>query len=123
VCDVHGPKRQRKKHNPNADGNIEKAEPVFSPNSVAAVTIQSPTVIGTDPFGSLQAEQTAKALKNFKEKGTVAPIDNKIPVPDKPEPDAPEIPKAIPVLPGQSTTSPLPTPKDSPAPTLPKLDF
>ena len=116
-CDFHGPKRPRKKHNQGT--SWPKAELTFDPSTVAPITLQSPTVLGEDPFLSLQAEQTARALKNYKDRGTAAPLDNKLPSLEKPEPQLPEIPKAQPVRPESHT----PPPPSGPASNLPKLEF
>lgn len=117
-CDIHGPKRPRRRH--SGDSAIARAELVFEPGSVQPVALKSPTVLGVDPFQSLQAEETAKAVKNMRESGTIAPLDNKVPAQDKPEPQGEEIPKAVPVRPEEVPPS-APTPQ--PAPSIPKLDF
>jgi membrane peptidoglycan carboxypeptidase len=121
-CDVHGPKRPRKKRS-SGESPSPRAELAFDPTQVAPIALKSPSVIGEDPFFALQAEQTARAIKNLKEAGSVAPLENQAPSLQKTDPaPAPEtpVPKAEPVKP--SETLPV-KPTAPPLPSLPKLDF
>ncbi len=118
-CDVHGPKRPRVRHN-SGSTVLAKAQLTIDPSTITPIPLQSPTVLGDDPFQSLQAEQTAKALKNYKDRGTAAPLDNKIPALEQPEPQLPDIPRAEPVRPGESQPA---IPKAEPVKNLPKLEF
>lgn len=121
-CDVHGPKRPRKRRT-SGESPSPRAELTFTPGSVAPIEIKSLAVVGDDPFFSLQAEQTAKTLKSLQDKGSVAPLENQAPILQKPDPEAApseNIPKAEPVKPADL----LPAKPVAPAvPSLPKLDF
>jgi penicillin-binding protein 1A len=120
-CDVHGPKRPRKKRT-SGESPSPRAELTFDPSLVTPVALRSATVIGEDPFFALQAEQTARAIKSLKDSGSVAPLENQAPTLQKPElkeAEAP-VPKAEPVKPKPTLTDKPPAP---PVPSLPKLDF
>jgi hypothetical protein len=89
-------------------------------SSVIPVALKSPTVLGNDPFNASKSEQAAIEIKNFRESGKAAPLDNRTP-PSKPStPDGPEPPRVQALRPGD-----IPQPTRAPAaqPALPKLDF
>jgi len=121
TCDVHGPKRPKRRS--GEDGAQPRVELAIDLKSVASVAIKSPTVLGEDPFQSDRSEQAAKTLRNFRESGRSAPLDNRVPdsktAGSKEEPEV-EIPKVQAVRPGDSN----PTKPVTPAgPALPKLEF
>ena len=120
-CDIHGPKRPRKKRS-SGESPSPRAELAFDPTLVTPIALQSPTVIGDDPFFALQAEQTARAIKNLKDAGSVAPLENQAPTLQKSEPPAAEtpVPKAEPLKPSETLPA---KPAAPPVPSLPKLDF
>ena len=92
----------------------------FDLSSIPSVVLQSPTVLGEDPYRSTESERTARAIRNFKESGQAAPINNKIPLEDKLEPDANEVPRVQLLTPSQAQ----PQKQNLPAnPALPKLEF
>jgi hypothetical protein len=119
LCDVHGPKRPRRKKTP--DGSApSKVELTFDLSAVASVVMKSPTVLGEDPYRSTEAERTARAIRNFKETGQAAPLNNKIPLDDKAEPEATEVPRVQIVTPIQIQQQNQNAPAN---PSLPKLEF
>lgn len=119
LCDVHGPKRPRRKKTP--DGSApSKVELTFDLSAVASVVMKSPTVLGEDPYRSTEAERTARAIRNFKETGQAAPLNNKIPLDDKAEPEATEVPRVQIVTPIQIQQ---PNQNVPASPSLPKLEF
>ena len=66
TCNVHGPKRPRAKKTPDGAGPV-KVELAFDLSSITTVVLQSPTVLGDDPYRSTESERTARAIRNFKE--------------------------------------------------------
>ena len=69
---------------------------------------------------STEAERTARAIRNFKETGQAAPLNNKIPLEDKAEPEATEVPRVQIVTPIQIQQPNQNVPAN---PSLPKLEF
>jgi len=118
TCDVHGPKRPRR--HSGEDGAQPRVEAVIDLSTVAAVALKSPTVLGEDPFFSARSEQAARALKNFKENGGSAPLDNRIPESKGNAADQVEVPKVQAVRPGDATPA---VPVQRVEPVLPKLEF
>jgi penicillin-binding protein 1A len=119
LCDFHGPKRPRKRHYED-ENTPPRAEAVFDPGSLTPIRLQSPTVIGSDPFGSDKAEENAIAVKKFKATSTTATLENTVSDPAPPRQDAPTIPRAVPVTPAESLPPPVKPTKPS---NLPKLEF
>jgi hypothetical protein len=97
-----------------------KVELAFDFSSIPSVALQSPTVLGEDPYRSYESERTARAIRNFKESGQAAPINNKIPLEDKPEPDAGEVRRVQTLTPSQTQPQKQTIPTN---PALPKLEF
>ena len=119
TCDVHGPKRPRAKKTPDGAGPV-KVELAFDLSSITTVVLQSPTVLGDDPYRSTESERTARAIRNFKESGQAAPLNNKIPLEANPEPDASEVPRVQLLTPSQAQPQKQNLPVN---PALPKLEF
>ncbi|RFC46289.1 MAG: penicillin-binding protein 1A [Verrucomicrobia bacterium] len=119
TCDVHGPKRP-KRHS-GEDGAQPKVELAVDLSGITAISLKSPTVLGEDPFFSSRSEQSARALKNFRDTGRAAPLDNRLP--DAGSPDAlqqTDVPKVQAVRPGESSPNQLPQKNQ---PNLPRLEF
>jgi membrane peptidoglycan carboxypeptidase len=118
TCDVHGPKRARRRR--SEEGAQPRVELAMDLSSVTPVALKSPTVLGQDPFNAAKSEQAAIEIKNFRESGRAAPLDNRTP-PSKPSsPDGPEPPRVQALRPGD-TVQPPTAPATQPA--LPKLEF
>ncbi len=118
TCDVHGPKRPKRRT--GEDGAQPKVELAVDLSGVIAIALKSPTVLGEDPFFSARSEQSARALKNFKDTGRSAPLDNRIPEGSGNDPQQAEVPKVQAVRPGDSTLPPTP---QKPRSMLPRLEF
>jgi len=118
TCDVHGPKRARRRR--SEEGAQPRVELAMDLSTVTPVVLKAPTVLGEDPFNALRSEQAALEIKNFRESGKAAPLDNKAPTGKPATAEGPEPPRVQAVRPGEGapTSAPLP-----PQPTLPKLEF
>jgi hypothetical protein len=77
-------------------------------------------VLGEDPFNALRSEQAALEIKNFRESGKSAPIDNRATTGKPSATEGPEPPRVQAVRPGEGTPANAPLPAQS---TLPKLEF
>lgn len=118
TCDVHGPKRARRRR--SEEGAQPRVELAMDLSSVVPIPLKSPTVLGQDPFNASRSEQAALEIKNFRESGRAAPLDNRT-QPSKPShPDGSEPPRVQALRPGESA-QPAPEPPSRPA--LPKLEF
>jgi hypothetical protein len=81
--------------------------------------MKSPTVVGTDPYNSVQAIDNAIALKAFNNPGQVAPVDSsaKIPEPTAPTEEV-EVRRAEAVKPNEQAAPVESTIKLDPPPPL-----
>jgi membrane peptidoglycan carboxypeptidase len=118
TCDVHGPKRARRRR--SEDGAQPRVELAMDLSTVTPVALKAPTVVGEDPFNALRAEQSALEIKKFRESGKAAPLDNNAATGKPAEADGPEPPRVQAVRPGES--SPAGNPQTV-QPALPKLEF
>jgi penicillin-binding protein 1A len=118
TCDVHGPKRAKRRG--RDEDNDTKVEVAIDLSSIASISLKSPTVLGEDPYFSTRSEQSAKALKAFKESGRAAPLDNKIPDGKGPAPETQDVPAVQVVRPGESLPE---APLEPKIPSLPRLEF
>ena len=89
-------------------------------STVPSVALKAPTVIGEDPFNALRSEQAALEIKNFRESGKAAPLDNRAPTGKPAASEGAEPPRVQAVRPGETTPSTRPVPAQ---PALPKLEF
>ena len=80
-----------------APGEIPRATLAVDLSAVQPVVMKSPTVLGNDPYNSMQSIQNAIAMKALG--GGVAPVDSSAKVPAAPVPVAsePEVRRAMPV--------------------------
>jgi penicillin-binding protein 1A len=95
-----------------------RAEVVVDPNVHPLVNMKGPTVLGEDPYNSIQAVANVQDMRQFA--GKVAPMDSSAKAP-KPidAPAAPEVRRAVPVTPGEKNDNPAETPiKLDPPPPL-----
>jgi membrane peptidoglycan carboxypeptidase len=118
TCDVHGPKRARRRR--SEDGAQPRVELAMDLSTVPSVALKAPTVIGEDPFNALRSEQAALEIKNFRESGKAAPLDNRAPTGKPAASEGAEPPRVQAVRPGETTPSTRPVPAQ---PALPKLEF
>jgi penicillin-binding protein 1A len=118
TCDVHGPKRARRRR--SEDGAQPRVEIAMDLSTVSSVALKSPTVLGEDPFNALRSEQAALEIKKFRESGKAAPLDNNAVTGKPASADGPEPPRVQAVRPGERTPSSAPLPAQ---PALPKLEF
>jgi membrane peptidoglycan carboxypeptidase len=118
TCDVHGPKRARRRR--TEEGAQPRVELAMDLSTVTPIALKAPTVLGEDPFNALRSEQAAREIKNFRESGKAAPLDNRTPTATPSTTDGPEPPRVQAVRPGESIqpNSALPS-----QPALPKLEF
>lgn len=117
TCDVHGPKHP-KRH--SGEDGAQPVELAVDLSSVKPIALKSPTVLGEDPFLSNRSEEAARAIKNFKENGGAAPLDNKIPEGQTTATQQAEVPKVQAVRPGDK---PRDAAADKKRPVLPALEF
>jgi hypothetical protein len=89
-------------------------------STVTPVALKAPTVLGQDPFNALRSEQAALEIKNFRESGKAAPLDNKSTTGKPSAQEGPEPPRVQAVRPGEGAPATAPLPAQS---TLPKLEF
>ena len=80
-----------------APGEIPRATLAVDVSAVQPVVMKSPTVLGNDPYNSMQSIQNAIAMKALG--GGVAPVDSSAKVPAAPAPveGEPEVRRAMPV--------------------------
>ena len=78
-------------------GEIPRATLAVNVSAVQAVAMKAPTVLGNDPYNSMQSIQNAIAMKALG--GGVAPVDSsvKVPVAVAPAEAEPEVRRAVPV--------------------------
>ncbi len=79
-------------------GEIPRATLAVDVSAVQPVVMRAPTVLGNDPYNSMQSIQNAIAMKALG--GTVAPVDSSVKIPVAPAPveAEPEVRRAVPVL-------------------------
>jgi penicillin-binding protein 1A len=118
TCDVHGPKRARRRR--SEEGAQPRVELAMDLSTVTPVALKAPTVLGQDPFNALRSEQAALEIKNFRESGKAAPLDNKSTTGKPSAQEGPEPPRVQAVRPGEGAPATAPLPAQS---TLPKLEF
>lgn len=123
TCDFHGPKRPRRSR---TDGETPvKVDAVVDLSKFEPIALQSPTVLGKDPFHSEQAERWERTIKNS-QVGQGAPVNTELkdaqPPANSPAKDEPvEVPvKVKPVTAPPAQPVPEQTPRK---PSLPKLEF
>lgn len=123
TCDVHGPKRTRRSR---ADGETPvKVDAVVDISKFEPIALQSPTVLGHDPFHSELAERWERTIKSS-QIGQGAPVstelkDAQAPANTAVKTDPVEVPvKVKPVTVPAAEPMPEQTPKK---PSLPKLEF
>jgi hypothetical protein len=77
-CDVHGdvPRDYRKVDTRRGDGNVPRAIEVKSETTNTPISMKAATVVGTDPYNSIQAVNSVAQLKALDTPGATAPIDN-----------------------------------------------
>jgi hypothetical protein len=104
-CDVHGDvPRALVKAEPNAVGNVPRAVATADLSAHTPVVLKAPTVLGTDPYNSVQSVDNALALKALNNTGQVTPLDNSGQVPDAPSDDNVPVRRAIEVKPMEQST-------------------
>ncbi|MEI6871467.1 MAG: transglycosylase domain-containing protein, partial [Verrucomicrobiota bacterium] len=79
TCDVHGPKRPRRRNLSGSEEEQPRVELALDLSAIPSIALKSATVLGEDPFRSVRSEESAHALKKFKASGLAAPLDNQIP--------------------------------------------
>jgi hypothetical protein len=103
-CELHGDvQRSFTKAEPRSDGKVPRALEVKTETNNTPVAMKAPTVIGNDPYNSIQAVNNQIAIGNIA-KGGQAPIDNNG-VPEPGGAPAVEVRKAEPVRPLEQTTA------------------
>ncbi|MHA3770247.1 transglycosylase domain-containing protein [Verrucomicrobiota bacterium sgz303538] len=99
-CDVHGDTpRALTKTEPTTQGNVPRAVPAVDLSALTPIALKAPTVIGNDPYNSVQSVNSALAIKALNNTGQVAPMDNSGKVQEVPKEDQVEVRQAIPVKP------------------------
>jgi penicillin-binding protein 1A len=122
ACEVHngGVNRSLVKVVPN--GEWPRAALAVDVSAVQSVELKAPTVLGLDPYDSIQSVNNAMAMRNLN--GQTAPLESSAVVTAAPSGDAtpqePEVRRAEPVQPMQEQTLLDTTIK---LPPLPPLDF
>jgi hypothetical protein len=95
-----------------------RAEAVIDVNAHPVITLKGPTVLGVDPYNSLQAVANVQDMRQFA--GKVAPVESaaKAPKPTDAPPE-PEVRRAVIVTPGEKNNNPADSPiKLDPPPPL-----
>ncbi len=123
TCDVHGPKRSRRSR--NEEGAPARVDAVIDTSKFETIALQSPTVLGKDPFQSEVAERWERTVKQS-QVGQGAPINTEVkdnqPSPSQTPKDQPtETP--VKVKPVTAPTPPQTAPTAPGKPSLPKLEF
>lgn len=90
-CDVHGAGGQSLVRDfESVPGDVPRATPAVDLKKVVPVVMKAPTVVGEDPYNSIQATKNVIAMKQLGS-GSVAPVDSSAtvpaPVPKTGEPD------------------------------------
>jgi penicillin-binding protein 1A len=120
-CDVHGGggPRQLVSNEPAAKSDAPRATLAVDLSTHSPIAMKSPTVVGTDPYNSVQAIDNAIALKAFNNPGQVAPVDSsaKIPEPTAPTEEV-EVRRAEAVKPNEQAAPVESTIKLDPPPPL-----
>ncbi len=100
-CDVHGTAtRSLVKDLPPVDGDVPRATPVVDVKKIEPIAMKAPTVVGEDPYNSIQAINNVIAMKALE--GATAPVDSStnVPAPTKDDGEpAIEVRRAQPVRP------------------------
>ncbi len=105
-CDVHGGgTRSLVRDLPPVDGDVPRATAVVDVKKIEPIAMLAPTVVGEDPYNSIQAINNVIAMKALA--GATAPLDSSANVPapaqDDGEPDI-EVRRAQPVRPMEQQT-------------------
>jgi penicillin-binding protein 1A len=103
-CDVHGiGTRSFVKEIAPAPGDVPRATAVVDVKKITPVAMKAPTVIGDDPYNSIQAINNVIAMQKLS--GATAPLDSSANVPAPVKNDSePEVRRAEAVLPMQQQT-------------------
>jgi penicillin-binding protein 1A len=82
ACDVHGDvPRSLVKAEPGIKGNVPRATLAADLSAHTPIAMKSLTVIGNDPYNSVQSVNSALAIKALNNPGQIAPMDNSGQVP------------------------------------------
>ncbi len=105
ACDVHGdvPRTTLLKTEPGAVGDVPRAVPAADLSVHTPIALKAPTVVGNDPFNSVQSVESAMAIQALNNTGQITPIDNTGQVPEASEGDAVPVRRAVQVKPGEQS--------------------